>query len=288
LLYYNHQPILSHPSHANLWRLLSITIPVMKHSRTWGDTKIVANLQIEGASLKVTTNLELALRYLRLADKPRTIWVDAICIDQNNIEERNQQVRLMKDIYSSCTVDLVWVGESDEYTQSAIDSVKRMKSLNYQRLTDRGTKEFGIRGSDRFVSFSELGLSDTDLYGLLNLFNYPTLWERVWVMQEIACCPRAVLVVGNLTLSWETLSSILDHSGTPDQYHLPFGHESYDKYVWDTFSKVQVIEHQRGSLNLTVPINSTLLDVLARFRATYSKRIQDVVKKPCSKYLMRG
>lgn len=257
-------------------------------SYVWGDTNIVANLQIEGVCLKVTTNLELALRYLRLPDKPRTIWVDAICIDQSNIEERNQQVKLMKDIYSSCAVDLVWIGESDECTQSAIDNVKRMKSLSFQRLTDRGTKKFGITGSDKFVSFSELGLNDMDSWGLFKLFKYPTLWERVWVMQEIACCPRAVLVIGNLTLPWETLSSILDHSGTPDQYHLAFSHQTYDKYVWDAFSKVQVIEHQREALNLTVPINSTLLDVLARFRATYSKRVQSVVKSLVSKLLTRG
>jgi hypothetical protein len=122
-------------------------------SYVWGDHNIQATLQIEGASLKVTTNLELALRYLRLPDKPRTIWIDAICIDQSNIEERNQQVGLMKGIYSSCAVDLVWIGESDENTQGAIDTIKRMKSLNIQRFTDRGANDFGIIGSDKLVSF---------------------------------------------------------------------------------------------------------------------------------------
>jgi hypothetical protein len=240
-------------------------------SYVWGDPKIQATLQIEGASLKVTTNLELALRYLRLVDKPRTIWVDAICIDQSNIEERNRQIGIMKGIYSSCAVDLVWIGESNKDTQRAIDTVKRMKSQNLQRLTNRGMKNFGITGSDKLVSLSELDLDKNDARGILRLLKYPTLWERVWVMQEIACCPRAVLVVGNLTLPWETLSSILDHSGTPDRYHLPFSHQMYDKDIWDAFSKVQVIEHQREALNLTVSINSTLLDVLSRFRATYSK-----------------
>ena len=177
----------------------------------------------------------------------------------------------MKSIYSFCAVDLVWVGESDEYTQNAIDNVKRMKSLSLHRLTDRGSKHFGITGSDELVSLSELGLDCEASMSLLQFFEMPPLWERVWVMQEIACCPRAVLVIGNLTLPWETLSSILDHSGTPDRYHLPFSHQWYDQDIWDAFSKVQVIEHQREALNLTVPINSTLLDVLSRFRATYSK-----------------
>jgi hypothetical protein len=246
----------------------------MTHSHMYGgDPEIQATLQIEGASLKVTTNLELALRYLRLPKKPRTIWIDAICIDQSNIKERNQQVGLMKGIYSSCAVDWVWIGESNDRTQSAIDVIKCMKSLNLQRLTDRGNKDFGITGSDKLVSLSELGLEEDNIdpWDLRRLLQCSTIWERVWVMREIACYPRAVLVVGNLTLPWETLSSILDHSGTSDRYHLPFNHQKYDKDIWDAFSKVQVIEHQSEALNLTVPINSTLLDVLSRFRATYSK-----------------
>ena len=240
-------------------------------SYAWGDPKSQATLQIEGASLKITTNLELALRYLRLPDKPRTLWVDAICIDQSNTEERNQQVRLMKSLYSACAVDLVWIGESNEGTENAIGIVKRMKSLNLQRLTDRGKKNFGIAGSDEIFSFYKSEVKRKDSFDLLTLLNSPKLWERVWVMQEIACCPRALLVIGNFTLPWETVSSILDHSGTPDQYHLPFSHQTYDKNIWDAFSKVQVIEHQREARSLTFPINSTLLDVLSRFRATYSK-----------------
>ena len=246
-------------------------------SYVWGDPANEAYLRVEGAILKVTASLELALRYLRLADRPRTIWVDAICIDQSNIEERNKQVRLMKDIYSSCTVDLVWLGEADEWTQQGIDSLRRMKSLNLQRLTDRGRKHFGVKGSDDLVSFDKLGLDDMDSYVLSKIIRYPTLWERVWVMQEISCCPEATLVVGNLTMQWSILSSVLDHSGTPDQYHHAFSHQRYDKSIWDAFAKVQVIEHQREALNLSIPLNSTLLDVLSRFRATYSTDPRDKI-----------
>ncbi|KAE9368013.1 HET-domain-containing protein [Stipitochalara longipes BDJ] len=274
------QPSVSFPAPI-ICNLIEVTIgdhPIYEAlSYVWGDPKIQATLQVEGATLKVTTNLELALRYLRLPDKPRTIWVDAICINQSNIEERSQQVGLMKGIYSSCAVDLVWLGESDEWTQKAIDIVKRMKSLNLQRLTDRGRKNFAITGSRKPVALHTLDLDYRDSLAVQKLLQYPTLWERVWVMQEIACCPRAVLVIGHLALEWEALSDILDHSGTPDRYHLPFSHQSYDEDIWDAFSKVQVIEHQREARNLTVPINSTLLDVLSRFRATYSTDPRDKI-----------
>jgi hypothetical protein len=219
---------------------------------------------VEGAELRITVNLELALRYLRLSHGPRTLWVDAICIDQNNIDERNQQVRLMKDIYSSCIRDLIWLGKAREDTENGIASLTRMKSLNLQRLTDQGYKDFNNKGCTR-----ELGIK--------NIIILPRLWERVWVMQEIACCPETILVIGHLSMPWTVLSSILDHSGVPDRYHLIFTHQRFEQNIWDAFAKTQAIENQRDIVKGTSPLNSTLLDVLSRFRATYSTYPRDKI-----------
>lgn len=51
----------------------------------------------------------MALRYLRLRNSQRILWVDAICINQNDPAERGQQVRLMKEIYANCKTDLAWM-----------------------------------------------------------------------------------------------------------------------------------------------------------------------------------
>jgi hypothetical protein len=96
-------------------------------------------------------------------------------------------------------------------------------------------------------------------------------------LQEIACCPEAVLVIGHLNMPWAILSSILDHSGIPDRYHLPSSHQRFEYRVWDAFAKTQVIEHQRDIQKGTSPLNSTLLDVLSRFRATYSTDPRDKI-----------
>ncbi|KAH7364025.1 heterokaryon incompatibility protein-domain-containing protein [Rhexocercosporidium sp. MPI-PUGE-AT-0058] len=51
---------------------------------------------------------------------PTYLWIDAVCIDQNNIEERGQQVSLMFEIYTKASVVIAWLGGEDEYTVPAL------------------------------------------------------------------------------------------------------------------------------------------------------------------------
>lgn len=67
-------------------------------------------IQIHGENLTITQTLYDALVSLRLPNKDRTIWADAICIDQESITERNHQVRLMSRIYTRCSRCIVHLG----------------------------------------------------------------------------------------------------------------------------------------------------------------------------------
>lgn len=242
-------------------------------SYVWGNPSNQAPIYLEDAESRVTANLALALRYLRLKHEPRTLWVNAICIDQSNIDERSRQVQLMKDIYSFCIRDLIWLGEANDCTEGKLNTLVHMKSLNLRR-TDRGYKQF-----NNMIALRDLAADRKDnlYFDICSIIVFPDLWGRVWVMQEIACCPEALLVIGHLTMSWTILSSILDHSGAPDCYHLNFSHQTFAQDVWDAFGKTQVIEHQRDILRSVDPVNSTLLDVLSRFCATDSTDPRDKI-----------
>ncbi len=79
-------------------------------SYTWGDPQITKTVLLKGSSFQVTTNLATALRHLRHKDEPRVLWADAICINQANITEREQQVAIMSRIYTLASSDVLWLG----------------------------------------------------------------------------------------------------------------------------------------------------------------------------------
>jgi hypothetical protein len=86
-------------------------------SYTWGSTENPVDISIGESgrnTLAVTRNLGEALPYLRYEDRPRVLWIDAICVDQKNLKERGHQVKRMADIFSRAKRVLVWLGpESD-------------------------------------------------------------------------------------------------------------------------------------------------------------------------------
>jgi hypothetical protein len=67
------------------------------------------NILVNGHTFTVTNSLYFALKRLRLPQKPRTIWVDQICINQSDVDERNRQVRHMKRIYAHAADVLIWL-----------------------------------------------------------------------------------------------------------------------------------------------------------------------------------
>jgi hypothetical protein len=68
-------------------------------SYTWGDSRDKRPISLNDGEFMVMKNLDTALRYLRCTYDERVIWIDAICINQDDITERNQQVAKMRDIY---------------------------------------------------------------------------------------------------------------------------------------------------------------------------------------------
>jgi len=72
-------------------------------SYVWGDPKVTKPISLHGSIFSVTLNLHVALRRLRCAIDTRIIWIDALCINQRDIDERTQQVVLMSSIYQGCS-----------------------------------------------------------------------------------------------------------------------------------------------------------------------------------------
>lgn len=69
-------------------------------SYCWGDPEARTKITVNGQKISVTKSLERALRYLRKDDEDAIIWADAICINQQDTDEKSVQVRMMGEIYA--------------------------------------------------------------------------------------------------------------------------------------------------------------------------------------------
>jgi len=106
-------------------------------SYVWGSRFGTEPIRCEGKLLFVTPNCESALRHLRLKDKTRILWIDAICIDQetgtSSVEERNSQVALMGEIYKKAARTLCWFGQGNEFTDELIAHLTHIGTCPSQR-----------------------------------------------------------------------------------------------------------------------------------------------------------
>jgi hypothetical protein len=78
-----------------------------------------------GHDNKVAANLFCALRDIQHATKELPLWADAICINQNDVEERNQQVSIMGSINAAAAYTIIYLGKSDEGSERAMKALKR-------------------------------------------------------------------------------------------------------------------------------------------------------------------
>lgn len=147
-------------------------------SYVWGDVNDRRSIELCGFDHQVTVNLEVALRHLRREDQPRILWVDALCINQADLEERGKQVLLMNWIYKQATTVISWVGEASEDSGEAIKFIRELGL-------------FMIENEDDL----ELSAESVESLGFpLKSQNWPALWKflwrdywtRMWIIQELA------------------------------------------------------------------------------------------------------
>jgi hypothetical protein len=82
-------------------------------SYTWGILETLKRIYINHFLFEVTPNLFDALYRLRLPNRRRTLWIDAICINQEDNVEKSTQLPLMRGIYPNASSVVVWIGQAD-------------------------------------------------------------------------------------------------------------------------------------------------------------------------------
>ena len=170
-------------------------------SYTWGDVRNRQSITSDTGDLLVTRNLFEALIHLRHTEEIRTLWVDAVCINQDEVLERDAQVRLMGRIYSRADLVIVWLGPSANSSDIVPPLVERLVSLWDERDQD----ETRIITQDE-IERHHIPPRDAPVWSaFIALLRRP--WTtRVWVIQEVALSQRARVVCGHVEMDWDELA----------------------------------------------------------------------------------
>ncbi|KAK4244844.1 heterokaryon incompatibility protein-domain-containing protein [Corynascus novoguineensis] len=98
-------------------------------SYTWGSDDPTDYIWIQGNPLPIKPNLAAALHSLRLTTSGRRLWIDALCIDQSNLEERSRQVSYMRLVYKHATRVIAWLGVHTPDAEVAFEVTRRLADV---------------------------------------------------------------------------------------------------------------------------------------------------------------
>ncbi|KAK3900484.1 putative heterokaryon incompatibility protein [Staphylotrichum tortipilum] len=218
-------------------------------SYCWGDSPDRVDIHFETENhaatglIRLSASVGRALRRLRSQHRPLRIWIDAVCINQQDHKERSQQVSIMGDIYSRAKAVHIWLDEEDNPGHGAALRITR-DIHNVQRRVCPGGGKCSCRGAKHFISskdidaIKERALSYYDI--MLDVFRLhmdaasslgassikdpaSSTWElmqtllehpwfqRVWVVQEAILSRNATFVhCGKETINWDELLMIAE------------------------------------------------------------------------------
>ncbi|KAK4170056.1 HET-domain-containing protein [Cladorrhinum sp. PSN259] len=157
-------------------------------------------IELNGHRFAVTANLLSALRHLRPPPtaQPVTLWVDAVCINQADLDERSQQVTMMREIYASAERVFIWLGEDDDSSVGVFEMIQEVATIS---------ESDGSGNDEKKERRLHLMRKCSDFF--FGLANSRPWFSRVWILQELAMAQQDPLVVcGWRSVSWSVLMSV--------------------------------------------------------------------------------
>ncbi|KAH8719515.1 heterokaryon incompatibility protein-domain-containing protein [Phaeosphaeriaceae sp. PMI808] len=184
------------------------------------DSKV--SIKLNGQDFNTFQNLAAGLYRLRQPKKARTFWIDAICINQDDYNEKAIQLALMNHIYSNATQVIVWLGEPDNDNRSAMASLatKNFSLTNNVRIW-RAQRKHGVQrgwlaGTNGLLTGEVdrgIGALESEIGQIAQLLDRPW-WRRVWIVQEVVLAKKIFIMCGSDEVPWESIKARLRTKGT--------------------------------------------------------------------------
>lgn len=176
-------------------------------SYEWKEKSGTIPVQCNQERLLVTPNCKAALEQLRHETDKRSLWMDAVCINQQDKQECNQQVAMMTDIYRKAKTVLMWIGKEGHFTEAAFRSFPALSKLHEALLKDPDGSSLDHFTLEDRSELRELGkdvFGNVDITaGVRELLSRP-YFTRAWIFQEIILAgSRGLVMCGGVSLSLE-------------------------------------------------------------------------------------
>lgn len=172
-------------------------VPFFALSYCWESQAAADVVWLDDRPVKITRNLFAALRNARATGSIVDLWIDQLCIDQNNIIDRNEQVSKMGAIYARARGVIIWLGEPAAGSSDAMvlpkivarhwpSVFKNPKELLDPTKTPAQVPQWGQHPWPAFIT----------------LLTRPW-FRRLWVIQEVACAKNVLVTCGEATAFWD-------------------------------------------------------------------------------------
>ena len=200
------------------------------------DKRESTTVHVNEIPIVVTPNLHDALlrlsSYLPETSKTCLIWIDALCINQKNKPEKNIQLPLMSEIYSSAQRVLVFLGRANRNSDLVMECMDDVG----QKLTRVGRPIF-------LDDLSTYGLKDKtdDLWPAIGHFCRRSWWERLWILQEVILARTCIVMCGEKVVAWKLLTVFLESLVATELKNLALARHFVRKDISDAFSTVSHI-----------------------------------------------
>lgn len=187
-------------------------------SYAWGAPEFTRTLEIrhdgdDTSYLRITSNLDALLRHFRTPGNPRYLWIDAICLNQDDETEKAQQIPMMGRIYEEAKGIHIWVGPSVPETPELFVFFRKSSRIRQAKQSQMAA---------RIVIFMREYLHGygPGLGAIIDFFQR-SWFSRRWIIQEACLARRATVHCGNYSISLPVLASAARQLQNPDMSDYP-------------------------------------------------------------------
>ena len=174
-------------------------------SYMWGDESIEESIILDGVEFAVRKNLRDALGHLRNRAPDMFFWIDAISINQQDIQERNRQLRMMSHIYFRASTVVIWLGNRYLKYQRQLSELKSHQSCA------RFSADLDIESTHtKDEVASTVHDQEREMVGELIKDGY---WNRLWIVQEIGRAEKKQVCFGDLDMTWDSFIRFITMHG---------------------------------------------------------------------------